>query len=452
MTELIPQLLQYFKDAYGFNISNSSELFETERNMLEFLMQIGRDLMNKVFVEIGTGYMGSKIEKDGKEFKFKENREQGIHGLFGQIVYKRAYYVGTESGVGTYTPLDEMLSIDKKHTPGFNYFLSSFTGREAYQESLNRFHEIFRPDGKDLVSMRKSLDMDYELGERLERLRQEEIEQVFDKGEEIKKDDVIEGTMAISIDATKVREKLGEEIIADGKKKYKIGFKDAKIASVSEVIWDEVEEEAKCINTTYVSGIEYADDFFKRIWVEINRRSNDLSKAQMVFLGDGATWIWDRVPDLSNINSVKILDYYHACEHLSDLCKVLYGEGTDQYWEGFNKWRDMFDKGKVEDVIDELKQIRDESRKKSLGDLIQKEINYFEANKDRMKYDEYRKMKLPIGSGTIESACKNVIGGRLKQGGMTCSESGAEGMLQIRSSIKSGRYYTDFSRTLPNAA
>ena len=245
MTELIPQLLQYFKDAYGFNISNSSELFETERNMLEFLMRVGRDLMNKVFTEIGTGYMGPKIEKDGKEFKFKGNREQGIHGLFGQIVYQRAYYVGTESGVGTYTPLDEMLGIDKKHTPGFNYFLSSFTGREAYQESLNRFQEIFRPEGKDLVSMRKSLDMDYELGERLERLRQEEIEQVFAKGEEIKKDDVIEGTMAISIDATKVREKLGEEINADGKKKYKIGFKDAKIASVSEVIWDEVKEQAK---------------------------------------------------------------------------------------------------------------------------------------------------------------------------------------------------------------
>ena len=71
MTELIPQLLQYFKDAYGFNISNSSELFETERNMLEFLMRVGRDLMNKVFTEIGTGYMGPKIEKDGKEFKFK---------------------------------------------------------------------------------------------------------------------------------------------------------------------------------------------------------------------------------------------------------------------------------------------------------------------------------------------------------------------------------------------
>ncbi len=69
-----------------------------------------------------------------------------------------------------------------------------------------------------------------------------------------------------------------------------------------------------------------------------------------------------------------------------------------------------------------------------------------------MRYDKYRKMKLPIGSGTIESACKNVIGGRLKQGGMSWSPSGAEGMLQIRSSIKNDRFYNDFKRTLQNAA
>ncbi len=84
--------------------------------------------------------------------------------------------------------------------------------------------------------------------------------------------------------------------------------------------------------------------------------------------------------------------------------------------------------------------------------MLRKEINYFEVNKDRMRYDKYRKMKLPIGSGTIECACKNVIGGRLKQGGMTWSPLGAKGMLQIRSSIKSGRFASDFKRTLQNAA
>jgi hypothetical protein len=57
-------------------------------------------------------------------------------------------------------------------------------------------------------------------------------------------------------------------------------------------------------------------------------------------------------------------------------------------------------------------------------DPIQGEINYFEANKERMHYDRYRAMRLPIGSGTIEGACKNVIGGCMKQGGMTWSEGG----------------------------
>ena len=61
-----------------------------------------------------------------------------------------------------------------------------------------------------------------------------------------------------------------------------------------------------------------------------------------------------------------------------------------------------------------------------------------------MDYLRFRQMQLPIGSGTIESACKNVIGGRMKQGGMTWSPDGADGMLQIRASQESGRFESDF--------
>ena len=90
--------------------------------------------------------------------------------------------------------------------------------------------------------------------------------------------------------------------------------------------------------------------------------------------------------------------------------------------------------------------------RKSKGDYIQGQINYFEERKEMMHYDQYIAMNLPIGSGTIESGCKNVIGGRMKQGGMTWSQSGADGMLQIRSAISSDRFLTDFRSTLPNAA
>ncbi|MBN2554017.1 MAG: ISKra4 family transposase, partial [Spirochaetales bacterium] len=83
---------------------------------------------------------------------------------------------------------------------------------------------------------------------------------------------------------------------------------------------------------------------------------------------------------------------------------------------------------------------------------VQGEITYFEENRERMRYDLYRAMKLPIGSGTVESSCKNVIGARMKQGGMTWSESGAEGMLQIRTSLASQRFLQDFRHTLRRAA
>ena len=83
---------------------------------------------------------------------------------------------------------------------------------------------------------------------------------------------------------------------------------------------------------------------------------------------------------------------------------------------------------------------------------MQDEISYFQENQERMRYDRYRTMGLPIGSGTVESSCKNVIGARMKQGGMTWSEAGAAGMLQIRTSLTSERFLQDFRHTLRRAA
>jgi hypothetical protein len=449
--DLVSQLLEYFKATFGLAVNNAEQLFDTQRNLLEYLIGIGRELENRMFEELGKGYEGVTIERDGKKYKFVGYRPNTIHGLFGEIHYQRAYYLGEDKEAGSSIPLDERLGITKRHTPGFNYFLSSFTGREAYQESLNRFHEIFRPDGKHLVSMRKALDMDYELGSRLEEQRQKEIKGVFEQRQPMEVQREIEGTMAVSIDATKVREKLGEYVDDAGTKKYKIGFRDAKIGAISEVGWDPTRSEAYCTASSYVGGIEHADEFFPRVWVEMNRRAQNPEKMRIVFLGDGAPWIWDRVPDLENNQSVWILDFYHATEHLSEICKEFYGEQTEQYWQQFTRWRESFLKGKVEKVIAELKQMRGKYKGKKRH-FLQGQINYFEENKERMRYDRYLAMKLPIGSGTIESACKNVIGARMKQGGMTWTESGAEGMLQIRASLGSERFLQDFRSTLRLAA
>ena len=70
-TKLVSQLFEYFKANFEFDILNSAELFETQRNILEYLVTLGRELENKVFEEQGKGYEGAKVEKDGERLSLE---------------------------------------------------------------------------------------------------------------------------------------------------------------------------------------------------------------------------------------------------------------------------------------------------------------------------------------------------------------------------------------------
>lgn len=451
--EIVARLMECFKSIYSCKINSPQALMKIEQDLMEFLMVTGRELENSIFSEAGCGYLGAIVKHEGKRYRFVGNRKTKIHGLFGIVHYRRAYYRGEKKEDGSWIPLDEKMGIEKEHTPGLQFILSGFTAREVYQGSLDWFHQIFRPDGKDLISMRKALDMDYELGEKLKRRRQQEIEASMSGGNLVEKHRPILGRVAISIDAGKVREKLGEKVSSMGKKKYEIGFRDVKVAAISEVFWDAKNKEANCSNHSYVGGIEHADDFFPRVWAEMCRRAVNRPEVECVFLADGANWIWDRVAGIAPAGSVLILDFFHACEHVSTLCKELYGEGSTEYQRRFRRWRSIILKGKVQTFLNELKEIHANGAKGSArADLLVGEINYFTQNRHRMHYDKYREKRLPIGSGTIESCCKNVIAARMKRGGMTWSPGGADGMVQIRCSLTSHRFDADFKGILSSAA
>lgn len=276
--EILKLIYLDFKSKFsadGTSNKGSVNFFTAEQDILKYIMELGNDLCRQILNEIGVGYEGSKIEREGETFEYKGNRKKSLHGLFGTLEYKRAYYVNVEGGSGYY-PLDEKLGIGQRRTPAMQYHLSGFTGREAYEESLSHFHSIFRPAGKDLISFRKALDMDYDLGSALEKLGQQEIEEVNAGGKPLVIDAV--ERMAVSIDAAKVRER--EDIsLKNGKKRREIVYRDAKIASISGIGWDEENQEAFCHGGSYVSGIEHADEFFKRIFVEMERGATILKRS-----------------------------------------------------------------------------------------------------------------------------------------------------------------------------
>lgn len=78
--------------------------------------------------------------------------------------------------------------------------------------------------------------------------------------------------------------------------------------------------------------------------------------------------------------------------------------------------------------------------KGSRGKLLQRELMYFVNNRERLSYKEVAALKMPIGSGAIESAVRRVVNLRLKSPCIFWKEDSAEEMLLLRAYYKSGRW------------
>ena len=64
--ELVAQLWNCFKDGYGVEVNDSADLFDSQRDILEFIVGVGRKLEESLFIEIGTGYQGTMIKRKDK--------------------------------------------------------------------------------------------------------------------------------------------------------------------------------------------------------------------------------------------------------------------------------------------------------------------------------------------------------------------------------------------------
>ena len=192
-------------------------------------------------------------------------------------------------------------------------------------------------------------------------------------------------------------------------------------------------------STSYLAAIVSADEFGPLLRNEAIRRG--MGSAQtVVFLGDGAVWVW-KLARLNFPGAVCILDYYHACEHLSLLSAALYGEGTALAKRRYRLWKKWLLKDKVADIISQAKEaLPPEAGTRKLAKV---QIGYLERNRTKMLYRTFRTAGYFIGSGVVEAGCKVVVGQRLKQSGMLWSRKGAEQLLAVRCALLSG-WFEDF--------
>jgi hypothetical protein len=188
-------------------------------------------------------------------------------------------------------------------------------------------------------------------------------------------------------------------------------------------------------STSYPGKIEEMESFGGRLYAEAVRRG--LNQAQTVaMLGDGAPWVWN-LADLHFPGAVKIVDFYHAADHLNGIARLLYPEDEAGRKVWFGRMRKRLKRGRVLEIIGELGGLR-LGRKKQ--EALSKAVVYFEKNRQRMRYDRLRQQGLFIGSGVVEAGCKSLIGKRLKQSGMHWTVRGSNAIIALRCCLESGGF------------
>ncbi len=182
-------------------------------------------------------------------------------------------------------------------------------------------------------------------------------------------------------------------------------------------------------STTYTGAIETAEQFGKRIYLEAWNRGWGRA-AKKVVIGDGAEWIWN-LADLHFPGAIQIVDLYHARQHLWELARKLHPNDPagQKAWMNVHQKR-LLDQGEIEKLVLSLRST--ESTHADVLEKIRTEAEYFERNAERMRYPEFRRQHLFVGSGVIEAGCKTVVGFRLKQSGMFWTVRGANSIIALR--------------------
>jgi hypothetical protein len=190
-------------------------------------------------------------------------------------------------------------------------------------------------------------------------------------------------------------------------------------------------------STTYLCGLERAEDFGGRLRREAYRRGLGQSQ-RTAFLGDGAAWVWE----LGRINfprAIQILDYFHGREHLTELVDAILGPASPTVSRRLEVWEAWLWEGQIDRL---LRAARGHLKRHGAADPAeaQTQLGYFEKNRGRMDYGRFRRQGLFIGSGVVEAGCKTVVGQRAKQSGMRWTETGVLNVLHTRCALLGGQF------------
>jgi hypothetical protein len=362
----------------------------------------------------------------GHAARYREKRSRNLLTAVGPVRFERAYYCCSSCHRGQ-SPRDRELDIlDTDYSPGVRRMMAVVGSDTSFQQGRGQMALL-----AGLEVTRKAVERHAEsIGGDIARLDQTEIQRAVQldlpdiAGSQIP-------VLYIEMDGT------GVPVTAVGTQGRKgknpdepAHTREVKLGCVfTQTTTDPqgrpVRDES---STTYSGAIETAEHFGRRMYSEAWQRGWSRA-ARKVIIADGAVWIWN-IADREFPGAIQIVDLYHAREHLWVLAGKLFSTDDRQRKRWAIGLQKTLDAGKIESLVKRLRAFPASSD--DAAQLLRVEADYFERNRERMRYPHFRRQKLFVGSGVIEAGCRTVVAKRLKQSGMFWTVRGANAIIALR--------------------
>jgi hypothetical protein len=164
---------------------------------------------------------------------------------------------------------------------------------------------------------------------------------------------------------------------------------------------------------------------------------------QWIGLSDGGSGLENFLQsNFNRPNLVLILDFWHPASYLEALARAWHSDDEEKRQALAQAWCHALKHQGGQAMVEVLKGLQ-LPKSKAVQTTYEEALQYIANNVHRMDYPAYLAKGWQIGSGPIESACKTVVGQRLKQAGMRWREYGTDNVCHLRALFKSEKHQWD---------
>jgi len=411
----------------AIQLAEETTLTDIEQLTQDLMQQVGREVVKMTLQQQASNYPEETIEcACGDQAPYVRRRVAKLHTLFGLVEVKRAYYLCQTCHKGR-CPLDQKLGLRPNQMSAEVSRLAAMIGVQLpFDKGCELLEALTKVSLSDHSMAKATLAVGEQVSQAEENWQAKSEDEAFLLKQQ--RDERHPLRLYGSIDATKVH-------IRDDQTHR---WRDLKVGAWYEAAGTPPKSPdgkwaIKAKTISYYADIAPASQFGSLFWSEGVKRQAQLAK-ELIFVADGAEWIWNLV-EAKFPHAIQILDWFHASEHLMPVAEALYSTQEER-----NAWvsnmKQLMWQGDIEAIVTQI----DLRRQNCSADVLRTTANYFESHKERMRYAYFRSQGYQIGSGTIESAAKQIGSMRLKIAGAIWNEDHARKVAKARASFLSHRW------------